>query len=149
MHYRSDRRAPVSLSSSSFFFAKDTKFEKRRSLILYVQYIHFRFPGLHRRFRQARGDVDIDWLSARFKTGIISTQIWFGTPDGINIFVGNGRWWKVEGARRQQYFAMPGNSIFQRRVDFALKKGEKVLTPYRAHDLHLITTLYVQQNCRR
>lgn len=67
-----------------------TRNSSRRSLILYVQYIHFRFPGLHRRFRRARSDVDIDRLSARFKTGIISTRIWFGTPDGINIFVGNG-----------------------------------------------------------
>jgi len=100
--------------TSLFFLIKDSSW---RSLILYVQYIHFRFPDLHHRFRQARGNVDVNQLrlSARFKTGIISTRIWFGTPDGINIFV--GRW------KTSAHFATLRNPIFQRRnVDFAFKK---------------------------
>lgn len=90
--YRSDRRASVPL-----VFRKGHKI-REPAIANPLRTVHtFSISGPHRRFRQARGNVGIDWLPARLKTGIISTQIWFGTPDGINIFVGNGRWWRVEG----------------------------------------------------
>lgn len=54
-------------------FNKERKIRAQRPLILYVQYIHFRFPGLHR-FLRARDDVDVNRLLARFKTEIISIR---------------------------------------------------------------------------
>jgi len=119
--------APIAAHTSVFFLIKDSSW---RSLIFYVQYIHFRFPGPHHRFRQARGNVDVDQLrlSARFKTRIISIRIWFGTPDGMNIFV--GRW------KTSAHFATLRNPIFRRRnVDFAFKK-RKDYPDFLAYNLH-------------
>lgn len=79
-------------------FNKERKIRAQRPLILYVQYIHFRFPGLHRRFPRARNDVDTDRLLAHFKTEIISIRIRFGIYSRWNKHF-CWKWCKVEGLR--------------------------------------------------
>lgn len=120
-------RGSVSLTLCVFSNGETRELASRRSLILYVQYIHFRFPGLHRRFRQAAGDVDIDRLSARFKNGnhIHSNLVRYSRRNKHFC------WKWLEGGRRHSTLGGAAKFDFpaSQRWIFAFKKREKVF-PY-------------------
>lgn len=85
-----------------------------------------------------------DFFRALQKSRIVSIRIRHGTPDGINIFVGNGGYRQVEGVIASRRLR---NSIFRRRGEgFCFQEKRKgtlfTLQFIFARNLHNCFTLY-------
>lgn len=136
-HYRRLDRLDVSRPLSRQR-ARETRETGDRALILYVQYIHFRFPGHHHAaFVVPAGDVDVDRLSAALQNG---NRI---PPNSVRYSRRNKhfcwKWWKVEERaspfRDAAKFDFPAS---QRGLCFQEKRKGILLTlhSYFAHNLH-------------